>query len=211
MYREVFKRLLDIFISSILFILLSPVFLTLVLLLTIANRGKPFFFQRRPGKNGKIFRIIKFRTMTSRRNGEGELLCDAERVTKLGSFIRHRSLDEIPQLLNVIKGEMSLVGPRPLLPEYLPLYNSFQKRRHEVKPGITGWAQVNGRNAISWKQKFDYDVHYVEHLSFRLDLHICWLTLTKVIRRADINQSGQATTIYFTGNQETQIRDQISN
>jgi lipopolysaccharide/colanic/teichoic acid biosynthesis glycosyltransferase len=200
LYRRFFKRLIDVVVSSSLFLLLFPVFIVLVLLLAVANRGKPFFVQVRPGKKGDLFRIIKFKTMSDRRDHNGNLLSDGERITPVGQFIRKSSLDELPQLLNVIKGDMSLVGPRPLLPEYLELYDAFQRRRHEVKPGITGWAQVNGRNAISWKQKFAYDVHYVEQLSFGLDLYILWLTILRVVRGAGVNQSGQATTTYFSGN-----------
>ncbi len=168
--------------------------------LYFANNGKPFFFQTRPGKNARLFRIIKFKTMNDKKDAQGMLLPDAERLTKIGSFVRKTSLDEIPQLLNVLKGEMSLIGPRPLLPEYLPLYSPEQYRRHEVRPGITGWAQVNGRNAISWQQKFEYDVWYVDHLSFALDLRILFLTLKKVLIREGINTDGQATTERFKGN-----------
>src|SRR5690606_28866945 len=158
MYRNVFKRLFDFFIACLGLLLLSPVLIVVTIGLYFANRGKPFFFQSRPGKDGKIFKIIKFRTMNDRRDSLGNLLPDADRLTPVGSFVRKTSLDEIPQLMNVLKGDMSLIGPRPLLVQYLPLYNRHQARRHEVRPGITGWAQVNGRNAISWQQKFDYDV-----------------------------------------------------
>ena len=168
--------------------------------LYFANNGKPFFFQTRPGKNARMFRIIKFKTMNDIKDAQGQLLPDAQRLTKIGSFVRKTSLDEIPQLINVLKGEMSLIGPRPLLPEYLPLYSPEQYRRHEVRPGITGWAQVNGRNAISWQQKFEYDVWYVDHLSFALDLRILFLTLKKVLIREGINTDGQATTERFKGN-----------
>lgn len=168
--------------------------------LYFANNGKPFFFQTRPGKNARLFRIIKFKTMNDKKDAQGGLLPDAERLTKIGGFVRKTSLDEIPQLINVLKGEMSLIGPRPLLPEYLPLYSPEQYRRHEVRPGITGWAQVNGRNAISWQQKFEYDVWYVNHLSFALDLRILFLTLKKVVIREGINTDGQATTERFKGN-----------
>lgn len=166
----------------------------------IANNRRPFFVQSRPGKGKKIFKIIKFKTMNDKRDGEGNLLPDAERLTFIGKLIRKTSLDEIPQLINVIKGDMSLVGPRPLLTQYLPLYNDTQKRRHEVRPGITGWAQVNGRNAISWKQKFEYDVWYVDHVSFALDLKILLLTIKKVFVSEGIAQKGQATAEPFKGN-----------
>ncbi len=169
--------------------------------LAIANQGKPFFFQRRPGKNGKIFSIIKFKTMNDKKDAEGKLLPDGERLTKIGIFVRKTSLDEIPQLINVVKGDMSLIGPRPLLVQYLTIYNTHQKRRHEVKPGITGWAQVNGRNAISWKQKFDFDVWYVDHISFLLDLKIIFMTIKKVFIREGINQQGEATMEFFTNNE----------
>lgn len=180
-------------------LILSPLFLIVILLLLIANNGRPFFLQKRPGKNGKIFKVIKFKTMNDKKDLKGNLLPDADRLTGVGKFIRKTSLDEIPQLLNVIKGDMSLVGPRPLLVEYLPLYNKQQKRRHEVKPGITGWAQVNGRNAISWEQKFEYDVWYVDHLSFFLDVKIIWLTFKKVFKSEGINSDTAATMEKFKG------------
>src|SRR5690554_8229415 len=168
--------------------------------LSIANRGRPFFFQKRPGKNEKMFKIIKFKTMNDKKDLEGNLLSDAERLTAVGKFVRKTSLDEIPQLLNVIKGDMSLIGPRPLLVDYLPLYNSIQKRRHEVRPGITGWAQVNGRNAISWEQKFNYDVWYVNNISLALDIKILFMTILKVFKSEGISQDGQATMTKFKGN-----------
>lgn len=198
-YRNLFKQLFDRLIATISFLLLSPIFLFVCLGLLIANRGAVFFLQKRPGRNNQIFHVIKFKTMNDRRNSRGELLSDAERLTKLGRFIRKTSLDEIPQLLNVIKGDMSLVGPRPLLVEYLPLYNKVQARRHEVKPGITGWAQVNGRNAISWEQKFEYDVWYVDNLSFILDIKILWMTVLKVFKSEGINAAGSATMEKFKG------------
>ena len=200
MYKLFFKRLLDFFASLIGFILLSPLFIIIMVGLFFANQGKPFFFQLRPGKDEKLFKIIKFKTMNDKKDANGNLLSDSERLTAIGSFVRKTSLDEIPQLLNVIKGDMSLVGPRPLLPQYLPLYNHFQKRRHQVRPGITGWAQVNGRNAISWDQKFAYDVWYVEQLSFLLDIKILFLTAKKVVMREGIAQEGAATMEAFKGN-----------
>lgn len=202
MYRFFFKPLLDFLIALIGLIILSPVFVLCVILLMIANAGKPFFFQARPGKNGKIFKVIKFKTMNDKRDANGNLLPDADRLTRVGSFIRKTSLDEIPQLLNVIKGDMSLIGPRPLLVEYLPLYNKVQSRRHEVKPGITGWAQVNGRNAISWEEKFKYDIYYVHHISLPLDLKIFFMTIGKVFKSEGINAADSATMERFTGNTE---------
>ncbi|EDP96964.1 sugar transferase [Kordia algicida OT-1] len=201
MYRHFLKRIIDFILAFIGFILLSPIFIIVLIILMINNQGKPFFFQKRPGKNEKIFKVIKFKTMNDKKGANGELLPDADRLTKAGIFVRKTSLDEIPQLLNVLKGDMSLIGPRPLLPEYLPLYNETQKKRHDVKPGITGWAQVNGRNAISWKKKFEYDVWYVENLSFILDIKIIFKTIIKVVRSEDINTENQATTVKFTGNE----------
>ena len=200
MYRFFFKRFIDLLVALMGLIIISPIFILVLIGLTITNAGKPFFFQKRPGKNGKVFNIIKFKTMNDKRGKTGDLLPDSERLTKIGSFVRKTSLDELPQLLNVLKGDMSLIGPRPLLVQYLPLYNEHQSRRHEVRPGITGWAQVNGRNAISWKQKFDYDVWYVDHLSFSLDLKILYLTVLKVVKRDGISQEGQATMEAFKGN-----------
>ncbi len=200
MYKTVFKRVFDFLAALLGLVLLSPVFFIVTIGLYFANQGKPFFFQSRPGKNGVIFKIIKFKTMNDKKDKAGNLLSDGERLTKIGTFVRKTSLDEIPQLFNVIKGDMSLIGPRPLLPEYLPLYNEVQKRRHEVRPGITGWAQVNGRNAISWEKKFEYDVWYVEHLSFLLDIKIIFLTLKKVFVSEGINMQGQVTTEAFKGN-----------
>ncbi len=200
MYKYFFKVLIDIIASLLGFIILSPIFVIVILLLLMFNDGNVFFFQRRPGLNGKIFKVIKFKTMNDKRDKSGELLPDAVRLTPLGKFIRKTSLDEIPQLLNIIKGDMSLVGPRPLLVEYLPLYNDAQKKRHDVRPGITGWAQVNGRNAISWKQKFDYDIWYVENMSFMLDIKILFLTIGKIFKSEGINSSTSATMEKFTGN-----------
>lgn len=200
MYIVFFKRVFDFSLALTGMLLLAPVFIVVTIGLFIANQGKPFFFQLRPGKNGKIFKIIKFKTMNDKKDEAGNLLSDEKRLTRIGIFVRKTSLDEIPQLINVLKGEMSLIGPRPLLPEYLPLYDAVQARRHNVKPGITGWAQVNGRNAISWKQKFEYDVWYVDHLSFWMDLKIFFLTLKKVIIREGINTGNLATTEPFKGN-----------
>ncbi len=200
MYRSFFKRVLDFCVSFTVLILISPLFLILIIFLAIANQGKPFFVQRRPGKNEKIFSIVKFKTMNDKKDDQGNLLPDKDRITKVGAFVRKTSLDEIPQLLNVLKGEMSLIGPRPLIIEYLPIYNSTQKKRHNVRPGITGWAQVNGRNSITWKKKFEYDVWYVEHLSFLVDLKIIGLTLQKVIQKKDVNLSEELTSEYFNGN-----------
>jgi undecaprenyl phosphate N,N'-diacetylbacillosamine 1-phosphate transferase len=199
MYKSIVKPILDFFASLIGLVVASPILLVVTILLYYANDGKPFFFQTRPGKNAKLFRIIKFKTMNDRKDSTGNLLADAERLTKIGQFVRKTSLDEIPQLLNVLKGDMSLVGPRPLLPEYIPFYNEFQLRRHEVKPGITGWAQVNGRNAISWEQKFEYDVWYIDNLGLILDLKILFLTIKKVFVSEGITQDGQATMTRFTG------------
>lgn len=200
MYRFFLKRVLDIIISLIGLLLFFPILIIVTLLLIIANNGKPFFFQIRPGKNQRSFKIIKFKTMTDAKDANGNLLLDAERMTKVGSFVRKTSLDELPQLLNVFLGDMSLIGPRPLLTQYLPLYSDFQNRRHEVKPGITGWAQINGRNAISWQQKFIYDVWYVDEVSFLVDLKIFFLTIKKIFISEGINLEGQVTTEAFDGN-----------
>lgn len=201
MYKHFLKRLLDFLLVSILLLLICPFLLLITLWLHFANRGAgAFFFQERPGKDGKIFRVIKFKTMTDKRDAEGNLLPDAERLTKVGRFVRSTSIDELPQLINVLKGDMALIGPRPLLPQYLPLYSQEQARRHEVRPGITGWAQVNGRNAISWTKKFELDVWYVDHCSFLLDAKIFFLTIKKVFVREGISQEGQATMEVFNGN-----------
>lgn len=192
--------MIDFLIAFSGLILLSPVFLVVLVVLYFQNEGKPFFFQKRPGLNEKMFNIIKFKTMTDKKDRHGDYLPDAERLTPMGSFIRQTSLDEIPQLINVLKGDMAIIGPRPLLPQYLPLYNESQKRRHEVRPGITGWAQVNGRNAISWAKKFELDVWYIDHVSFALDCKIFLLTLKKVFKKEGINKAGQATTEAFNGN-----------
>lgn len=200
MYKKLLKPILDLILALIGFLILSPVFILVTIGLFFANHGKPFFFQLRPGKDVKIFKIIKFKTMNDKKDANGNLLPDADRLTKIGAFVRKTSLDEIPQLLNVIKGDMSLIGPRPLLPQYLELYNDFQRRRNEVKPGITGWAQVNGRNAISWEKKFEYDVWYVDNLSFWLDVKIFFLTIKKVFVSEGINQEGHVTSEEFKGN-----------
>lgn len=199
MYKNIVKPLGDFFASLIGLVLLSPLFLLITIFLFIANNGKPFFFQSRPGKNGKIFRIVKFKTMTDKKDAEGKLLPDAQRLTLVGKFVRKTSLDEIPQLINVVKGDMSLIGPRPLLTHYLHMYNEFQNRRHEIKPGITGWAQVNGRNAISWDKKFEYDVWYVDNVSLLLDIKILFKTILKVFKSDGINTANAATTEPFSG------------
>jgi len=199
MYKFFFKRLCDVLIVSVGIIVLSPIFIILLILLLFTNQGKPFFIQRRPGKNEKIFKLIKFKTMNDRKGKDGELLPDSDRLTRLGKFIRKTSLDEIPQLYNVLKGEMSLIGPRPLRVHYLTLYDDIQKKRHNVKPGITGWAQVNGRNSISWSNKFKLDIYYVKNISFMLDIKIFFLTIRKVILRDGITKPGQVTTEAFKG------------
>ena len=203
MYKTHIKRILDFTLSLIGFIVISPIFIIITIILFFANNGKSFFFQSRPGKNERVFKVIKFKTMNDKKDKDGNLLSDAERMTKIGNFVRSTSLDEIPQLLNVIKGDMSLIGPRPLLVEYLPLYGGTQKRRHEVRPGITGWAQVNGRNAISWQQKFEYDVWYVDNLSFMLDIKILFLTIKKVLVREGIASETNVTMEKFKGNRLT--------
>jgi lipopolysaccharide/colanic/teichoic acid biosynthesis glycosyltransferase len=200
MYKNFIKRIIDIVVASLSLILLSPLFLIVAIGLYFVNQGKPFFIQKRPGLHGSIFKIVKFKTMNDKMDITGVLLADEKRLTKIGSFVRKTSLDEIPQLINVIKGDMSLIGPRPLLPEYLPLYNEFQNKRHEVKPGITGWAQVNGRNAISWEKKFEYDVWYVENISFLLDVKIFFSTVKKVVKSENISQEGLVSMDYFKGN-----------
>ena len=199
MYKTVFKRVFDFLAALLGLVLLSPIFFIVTIGLYFANQGKPFFFQSRPGKNGVIFKIIKFKTMNDKKDKAGNLLSDGERLTKIGSIVRKTSLDEIPQLINVIKGDMSLIGPRPLLPQYLSLYSDFQNRRHEVKPGITGWAQVNGRNAISWDKKFKYDVWYVDHVSFLVDVKILFKTFLKVAKSEGINAANAATIEPFNG------------
>ncbi|TRZ45008.1 sugar transferase [Robertkochia solimangrovi] len=200
MYRKFIKRIIDLTASGFGLLILSPLIVTIAVLLYFFNDGKPFFTQIRPGKDGKLFRIIKFRSMNEKKDKHGELLPDADRLTAVGKFIRKTSLDEIPQLINVFIGDMSLIGPRPLLTSYLDLYSEYQMRRHEVRPGITGWAQVNGRNAISWKEKFDLDIYYVDHCSASLDLKIIWLTFKKVLKQEDISSATHATMEFFNGN-----------
>lgn len=200
MYQRVIKRVLDFMIASIGLALLSPILFFLTIILSISNKGNPFFFQERPGKNMKVFKVIKFKTMSDKRDQEGNLLPDAERMTRIGGFVRKASLDEIPQLFNVLIGNMSLIGPRPLMVKYLPLYSDKQKRRHDVLPGITGWAQVNGRNNISWKKKFEYDVWYVENINFILDIKILLITIYKVFKSSGVSKEGHITTEAFNGN-----------
>ena len=198
MYKHFFKRILDFLISLIALICISPILLVVTIWLYFANKGSgAFFLQERPGKDAKIFKVIKFKTMTDERDAEGKLLPDANRLTKVGKFVRSTSIDELPQLINVLIGDMSLIG---LLPQYLPLYSKEQARRHEVRPGISGWAQCHGRNAISWTEKFKLDVWYVDHCTFATDLKVIWITIKKVIKRADINEAGQATMEPFNGN-----------
>jgi undecaprenyl phosphate N,N'-diacetylbacillosamine 1-phosphate transferase len=202
MYKSCIKRSIDFILTLVGVVLLSPIFIIITLWLFVVNNGSPFFFQNRPGKDENIFKVIKFKTMNDKKDINGLLLPDSSRLTMVGIFIRKTSLDELPQLLNVLKGDMSLVGPRPLLTEYLPLYSSEQNRRHNVRPGITGWAQVNGRNAISWEEKFKLDVWYVENQSFLLDLKILFLTVLKVIKKEGISSNGHATMPFFKGNNE---------
>lgn len=205
MYTRFFKRFFDVAIAALVLLAFSPIFLIIWVSLSIANNGSAFFYQQRPGKDKKIFKIIKFKSMNDKKDKEGNLLPDFKRMTAIGKFIRNTSLDELPQLLNVLKGDMSLIGPRPLLVSYLPLYSAEQNKRHLVKPGITGWAQVNGRNTISWDKKFEYDVWYVNHISFALDMKIYFLTLQKVIKRADISASDNTTMERFVGNEKANI------
>lgn len=200
MYKDFIKPCFDFFLALFLVFFLSPLFFGLIILLYFFNQKNIFFFQKRPGKNEKVFEIIKFKTMTDAKDAEGNLLPDEFRLTKMGKFVRKTSLDELPQLINVLKGDMSFIGPRPLLVDYLPIYNEEQKKRHLIKPGITGWAQVNGRNTITWTQKFIYDVYYVENISLSLDAKIFFLTIKKVIKSEGINTVGQATTESFNGN-----------
>ena len=200
MYRYFFKRIIDACIALIALLLISPLLLIITVWLHFANKGAGvFFLQERPGKNGKIFRVIKYKTMTDERDEQGQLLPDEKRLTAVGRFVRSTSIDELPQLFNVLKGDMSLIGPRPLLPQYLTLYSKEQARRHEVRPGISGWAQCHGRNTISWTQKFEYDVWYVDHLSFWTDLKIIGLTIKSVVKRSGISEEGHATKEPFYG------------
>ncbi|MGV8093737.1 MAG: sugar transferase [Mangrovibacterium sp.] len=200
MYKHFFKRVLDFTIALTALLCIGWLLIIIAIWLHFANKGAGVFFtQERPGKNGKIFKVIKFKTMTDERDEDGKLLPDANRLTKVGQLVRSASIDELPQLINVLKGDMSLIGPRPLLVQYLPLYSSEQARRHEVRPGITGWAQVNGRNTISWSQKFELDIWYVDHISFLLDVKIILLTIKKVFYREGINQEGCATMDVFNG------------
>lgn len=200
MYKNFFKRFLDFWISLVALIVISPLLVVVTMWLHFANRGAgAFFLQERPGLHGKIFKVIKFKTMTDKRDKDGKLLSDAERLTKVGQFVRSTSIDELPQLINVLKGDMALIGPRPLLPQYLSLYSPEQARRHEVRPGISGWAQCHGRNAISWMEKFKLDVWYVDHVSLWTDMKVICITIMKVLRRADINEAGQATIEVFNG------------
>ena len=201
MYKHFFKRFLDFWIALIALICISPVLLVVTVWLHFANKGAgAFFLQERPGKDAKIFRVIKFKTMTDERDADGNLLPDADRLTKVGQLVRSLSIDELPQLINVLKGDMALIGPRPLLVKYLPLYSPEQARRHEVRPGISGWAQCHGRNAITWTEKFKLDVWYVDHCTLWTDIQVIWITVMKVIKRADISEEGQATMESFTGN-----------
>jgi lipopolysaccharide/colanic/teichoic acid biosynthesis glycosyltransferase len=199
MHQIIIKKLIDFLCSLILILLLSPMIILITFTLLFANQGKPFFFQTRPGKHGKLFNIIKFKTMNDKKDSSGNLLSDEIRLTNIGKFVRKTSIDELPQLINVLMGDMSLVGPRPLLPQYLPLYNDSQQRRHLVKPGMTGWAQINGRNAISWEQKFEYDVWYVDNLSLKLDIKIVLLTIKKVVNRENISADKSVSVDFFKG------------
>lgn len=199
MYSKIIKPLSDFIVSLVGLIIISPLLILITILLSLANKGKPFFFQNRPGKYGKNFKIVKFKTMTDAVDKDGKPLPDELRLTTIGKFVRKTSIDEIPQLFNVLKGDMSIIGPRPLLPQYLKLYTKRQRKRHEVRPGITGWAQVNGRNAISWTQKFEYDIWYVENISFVLDLKILFKTIKKVLISEGINTQNMATTEPFNG------------
>jgi undecaprenyl phosphate N,N'-diacetylbacillosamine 1-phosphate transferase len=197
-YRKIGKRILDFFLSLAVIMMLAPVYAIISLLLYV-NNGSVFFYQERPGKNEKPFKIIKFKSMNDKRDAEGKLLPDIQRITKVGAFIRKTSMDELPQLFNVLKGDMSLIGPRPLLFKYIPLYQNEQRKRHDVRPGITGWAQVNGRNSIRWTEKFKFDVYYVENISFLFDIKILWMTFLKVVKREGVNQSADQPMQPFNG------------
>ena len=200
MYRYFFKRIIDFSIALLVLLFISPLLLMVTLWLHFANKGAgAFFFQERPGKDGKLFRVIKYKTMTDERDAQGQLLPDEQRLTPVGRFVRSTSIDELPQLINVLLGDMSLIGPRPLLPQYLPLYTPEQARRHEVRPGISGWAQCHGRNAISWTKKFEYDVWYVDHISLLTDLRVIAYTIRAVLKRDGISKEGQATMEVFNG------------
>ena len=200
MYKHFFKRLLDFCISLIALICISPILLVVIIWLHFANKGAgAFFLQERPGKDAKIFKVIKFKTMTDEKDENGNLLPDAQRLTKVGRLVRSTSIDELPQLINVLKGDMALIGPRPLLVQYLPLYSKEQARRHEVRPGISGWAQCHGRNVISWTERFKLDVWYVDHCTLWTDIKVIWITIMKVLKCADINEAGQATMEVFNG------------
>lgn len=200
MYKHFFKRFFDFWIALIALICISPILIVVTIWLHFANKGAgAFFTQERPGKDAKIFKVVKYKTMTDERDADGNLLPDADRLTKVGKFVRSTSIDELPQLFNVLKGDMALIGPRPLLVQYLPLYSKEQMRRHEVRPGISGWAQCHGRNNISWAKKFELDVWYVDHCTLWTDLKVIWITIMKVLKRADISQEGQATIEAFNG------------
>ena len=201
MYKHFFKRFFDLWISLIALIIISPILLVVTIWLHFANKGAgAFFFQERPGKNGKIFKVIKYKTMTDERDSDGNLLPDEKRLTKVGRFVRSTSIDELPQLINVLKGDMALIGPRPLLVQYIPLYSPEQARRHEVRPGISGWAQCHGRNAISWTEKFKLDVWYVDHCTLWTDIQVIFITIKNVLMRKDINSATSATMEFFDGN-----------
>ena len=201
MYKHFFKRVIDFTIALIALLVIWPILLVIYIWLTISNKGAgALFYQERPGLHGRIFKVIKFKTMTDERDAEGNLLPDADRLTKVGRFVRSTSIDELPQLINVLKGDMALIGPRPLRVYYLPLYSKEQMRRHDVRPGISGWAQCHGRNAISWTQKFEYDVWYVDHVSLWTDIKVIFITINNVLRRKDINSATSATMDFFNGN-----------
>ena len=200
MYRNFFKPLIDFFFAFVVLSITSPILLITIILLAIVNNGKSFFLQERGGKRNTVFKVIKFKTMNDKKDENGNLLSDNERLTWVGRIVRNTSLDELPQLINVLKGDMSLIGPRPFIAQYLSLYSEAQRKRHNVRPGITGWAQVNGRNTISWTQKLEYDVWYVNHLSFTLDVKIVLMTLQKLVKHHDVNQSEATSMEYFSGN-----------